>query len=107
MEFIIVIVSVVVLIGLNMFLRSRERNKIIDKGLDPSILNIYEGKPNNIFLYVGIILLGIALGAGSGILLAWGLDLRGDTEELMMLGCIVWIGISCFVCYYVSRVSEK
>jgi hypothetical protein len=105
--FITITLAVALLIGLSLYLRSKERHKMMDKGLDPSLLNIYESKGNNIFLYVGIMLLGTALGATSGILLAWALDERSITEEFMLLGLVVWIGISCFVCYYVSRAKEK
>lgn len=103
----IIVAAVTLLIGLDLFLRSRERQKMIDKGLDPSLMNIYETKRGNIFLYIGIMLLGVALGATSGILLALALDARGETEEFMLLGLLVWIGISCFVCYYVSRSKDK
>lgn len=107
MAFIIIVIAVAVLIGLNLYLRSKERHKMLDKGLDPSLLEIYETRRSNLFLYAGIILLGVALGAISGLLIAKILDARGVTEEFMLLGLITWGGISCFVCYYVSRAKDK
>jgi hypothetical protein len=107
MELMIIVIAIVLLIAFSLYLRSRERHKMIDKGMDPSLLNIYETRGTHIFLYVGIMLMGTALGAASGILLAWVLDERSITEEFMLLGLIVWIGISCFVCYYVSRSKDK
>ena len=107
MELIVIVIAVASLIGLSLYLRSKERHKMMDKGLDPSLLEIYENKGSNIFLYVGIMLLGSVLGFSSGGLLAWALDQRGVTEEYMILGLITGIAISCFVCYYVSRSKDK
>lgn len=40
-------------------LRSKERRSLIEKGLDPSLINIYTSSAGkNIFLFGGIILLG-------------------------------------------------
>src|SRR3990170_1485266 len=94
--------------GYNLYLRSKERHKMIDKGLDPSLANIYqkERSYSNVFLYVGILLFGIALGICSGVILGRALKLPGETKELIVLSLIVWTGISCIICYYLSRYKK-
>lgn len=61
----------------------------------------------NIFLYIGILLLGIALGLTSGVLMARALEIQGETNEMIVLALIVWVGISCIACYFLSRYLNK
>jgi len=101
----LLIVSVTLLIGYNMYLNWIERRNIVKMGLDPSLLNIFQKKRNysKAFLYTGILLFGITLGISSGIILAKVFKQPGETKEFIILGLIVWTGISCIVCYFLSR----
>jgi hypothetical protein len=113
MEIVFIIIgtlaSVTLLSGYNLYLRSKERHKLIDKGLDPSLVNIYQKDRtySNVFLYVGILLLGTAMGISSGVILGRSLQLPGETKELIVLSLIVWTGVSCIICYYLSRFKDK
>jgi transcriptional regulator with XRE-family HTH domain len=56
-----------------------------------------------VFLSIGILALGIALGVSTGVIVARILDLDGETNEMIVLSLIVWIGISCIACYFLSQ----
>ena len=80
---------------------------MIEKGLDPSLLNIYSSQSGRkLFLYAGILLLSVAIGIITGIILASVLKIPGETKECILLSTIISIGLSFFVCYYLSR-NEK
>lgn len=69
------------------------------------LLSNYIAKRNygNVFLHIGILLLGIALGIITGVLLARSLELEGETNEMIVLSLIVWVGIACIGCFFLSR----
>ena len=73
------------------------------------LLRNYAAKRNysNVFLYIGILFLGIALGIISGVLLARSLKLGGETNEMIALSIIVWVGLSCIGCFFLSRYLGK
>lgn len=106
MEYSIIISSLIasaaiVLIFRNYY-RSKERRALIEKGLDPSLVNIYSGRNSrNVFLYSGIILLGIALGILTGIILAVVFTSRQEAEDFILLSVLIVTGISLLVCYYI------
>ena len=97
------IVSVTALVALRLIQKSNERKAMIEKGLDPSLVNIYSKTSSRIFLYAGIFLFGGVLGILTGILLAGILKMPGETKELVILSIIIFTAISCFVCYQLSR----
>jgi hypothetical protein len=98
------IASVAVLASVYLLTRYKERKAMIEKGLDPSLVNIYsKNNYHSLFLYAGILLLGIAMGILTGISLAKFLQTPGETKELIIISLIVWLGISCIICYYLSR----
>ncbi len=85
-------------------LRSKERRSLIEKGLDPSLINIYTSSAGkNIFLFGGIILLGVAIGIITGILLATVFKMPGETKEFMWLSVLISTGIALFICHTLSR----
>lgn len=97
------IVSVAVIIVFRSYYRSKERRALIEKGLDPSLVNIYPVRYNRkIFLYSGILLLGVALGIIIGITLALIFTSRTAAEDFILLSVLVTTGISLFVCYHIS-----
>lgn len=73
------------------------------------LLSSYVAKRNygHVFLYTGILLLGIALGFITGVLLAKSLALGGETNEMIVLSLIVWVGIACIACFFLSRYLVK
>ena len=99
----VIILSLAMLSGLRRYYKSRERRSMIEKGLDPSLVNIYDDKSNKkVFLFAGIFLLGLAIGIITGIVLAGLLKLPGETKELILLSVIISMGISSFICYRLS-----
>lgn len=99
-----VIVAAAILIAARQYYKSKERRALIEKGLDPSLVNIYSSRSGRkLFLYAGIILLGTAIGIITGILLASLLKTPGETKELILLSSLVITGLSLFVCYHLSR----
>ncbi|RPD40159.1 hypothetical protein EG028_16025 [Chitinophaga barathri] len=77
---------------------------MIEKGLDPSLVNIYSTKfGRKLFLYGGILFLGAALGIITGILLAAVFKMPGETKEFILLSTLIYTGLSLFVCYYLSQ----
>ncbi len=97
------IFCVAILIGLRQYNKSKERRSMIEKGLDPSLVDIYSHKNNRkIFLYAGILLLGVALGIITGIILAGLFKLHGETKELIVLSIIIFTGLSLFICHRLS-----
>ncbi len=97
------IFSAAVVIIFRSYYRSRERRALIEKGLDPSLVNIYSNNNSrNIFLYSGIILLGIALGILTGITLAILFTSRQEAEDFILLSVLIITGISLLVCYRIS-----
>ncbi len=104
----ILIISVTVITVFNQYNKSQERRSMLEKGLDPSLVNIYPKRNRNLlFLYTGIILLGFALGIITGILMAGLLRTPGETKELIGLSVIIFTGFSCFTCYYISRKASE
>lgn len=73
------------------------------------ILQHYSLKNNQgtIFLYVGIILIGIALGVLFGIYLAKYFKLNTESNEMIALSLTIWLGISFIFCYYLSIKLKK
>ena len=103
-----IIVSLAILFGLRQYLRSKERRAMIEKGLDPSLTEIYSKKDSSrFFLFAGVLLLGIAIGIITGIGLASLFKMHGETKEFIVLSVIIFTGISSFVCYYLSRDNNK
>jgi hypothetical protein len=97
------IVSVAAVLIFRSYYRSKERRALIEKGLDPSLVNIYSDRNSrNIFLYAGILLLGVALGILSGITLAIIFTSRQNAEDFILLSTLIITGISLLVCYYIS-----
>ena len=97
------IVSVAVTVILRSYYKSKERRALIEKGLDPSLVNIYSGKNSRkIFLISGILLLGVALGIITGILLASLFKTPTETKEFILLSVLIITGISLFVCHHIS-----
>lgn len=98
------IVSVAALVMWRQYLQAKERRAMIERGLDPALVDIASRKKSGrIFLYSGIMLLGIALGTIAGIIFAGILDIPGETKECIVLSLIIFSGLSCFTCYYLSR----
>lgn len=98
------IVSVTAMAALRQYLKSKERRLLIEKALDPSLVNIYSNKAGRkIFLFIGIFSLGIALGIITGIILATILKAPGETKEFIFLSLLIFAGASGFVCYYLSK----
>lgn len=97
------IVSAAVVIIFRSHYRSKERRALIEKGLDPSLVNIYSDRNSrNIFLYAGIILLGVALGILTGITLAVIFASRQSAEDFILLSTLIITGISLLICYHIS-----
>jgi len=103
------IASVALIICTRFYYRSKERNALIEKGMDPSLVNIYSrsSAQGNFFLFAGILLLGVAMGISTGIILAKLLKTPGETKELIILSLIIWTGISCILCYFLSREKSE
>lgn len=100
----LIIISTAVLIALRQYYKSKERRAMIEKGLDPSLVNIYsKGIGRKIFLFAGILSLGLALGIVTGIILATLFKTPGETKELILLSVLVFVGLSFFVCYYLWK----
>lgn len=100
--------SFAILFALRQYNRSKERRAMIEKGLDPSLIDIYSSKLGaRTFLFAGIILLGVAIGIIAGITLAAVFKTPGETKEFILLSTIVCTGLSCFACYYLSRDKTK
>jgi uncharacterized membrane protein YbjE (DUF340 family) len=100
----VLILSIAAIVALRQLNRSKERRAMIEKGLDPSLVNIYSNNNSRrIFLYIGILLLGGAIGMITGILLAGLFKMPGETKEFILMSMIIFLGISCFVCYALSR----
>jgi hypothetical protein len=98
------IVSVAVVLVFNSYYRSKERRALIEKGLDPSLVNIYSNRNfGKIFLYCGILLLGVALGILTGIALAVIFASRQSAEDYILLSVLIITAISLLVCYYISE----
>lgn len=98
------IISTTVLIALRQYYKSKERRAMIEKGLDPSLVNIYsKGIGRKIFLFAGILSLGVALGIVTGIILATLFKTPGETKELILLSVLIYTGLSFFVCYYLWK----
>ena len=103
MVFTSLIVSIAVIVIFRSYYSSKERRAMIEKGLDPSLVNIYsDTNSRKIFLYSGIILLGVALGIITGITLAILFTSRQDAEDFILLSVLIITGISLLVCYYIS-----
>ena len=99
----VLIISVSVIVILRDYFKSKERRTLIEKGLDPSLVNIYSDKSSRkFFLYCGIILLGVALGMITGITLAIIFTSRQNAEDFLLISVLVTTGISLLVCYYLS-----
>jgi|GEM_PF-3131364 len=99
-----IILAATMLAALRQQHRSKERRALIEKGLDPSLVNIYSsGTGKKIFLLGGIILLGAALGIITGILLAGIFKMPGETKEFILLSVLILGGISLFACHYLLR----
>lgn len=97
------IVSVAVVVIFRSYYRSKERRALIEKGLDPSLVNIYSDRNSRkIFLYAGILLLGVALGTLTGIILAVIFTSRQSAEDFILLSVLIITGISLLVCYHIS-----
>lgn len=97
------IVSVAIIVIFRSYYRSKERRALIEKGLDPSLVNIYSDRNSrNIFLYAGILLLGVALGILTGITLAVIFASRQSAEDFILLSTLIITGISLLVCYHIS-----
>jgi putative effector of murein hydrolase len=97
------IVSVAVILIFQSYYRSKERRALIEKGLDPSLVNIYSNTNfRKLFLFAGIITLGVALGILTGIALAIIFTSRQDAEDFILLSVLIITGISLLVCYYLS-----
>ena len=108
MEFSLIIITLIIAIALLLALRQyfyfKERKAMIGKGLDPAMVEIAtQKKTGKAFLYTGIMLLGIALGILSGILIAGWLNIPTETKECILLSVIVFTGLSSFMCYLLSR----
>lgn len=98
------IVSVAVIVILRSYYRSKERRALIEKGLDPSLVNIYPGRNSRkIFLFSGILLMGVALGIITGILLASLFKRPTETKEFILISVLIITGISLFVCYHLNE----
>lgn len=97
------IVSIAAIIIFRSYYRSKERRSLIEKGLDPSLINIYPVRySRKTFLFAGILLLGVALGMIIGITLAIIFTSRQDAEDFILLSVLITTGISLLVCYYLS-----
>lgn len=97
------IVSIAVVLIFRSYYRSKERRSLIEKGLDPSLVNIYSDRNSRkIFLYSGILLLGVALGILTGITLAVIFTSRQEAEDFILLSVLIITGISLLVCYQLS-----
>jgi hypothetical protein len=102
------IVLTALLAAFYLHIRAKERRMMLEYGLDPSLINIYsKNNGGMVFLFIGIILLGIAMGVSTGILLARRLNIPGETKELIILSLIIFTGISCVLCYYLSRYRSR
>jgi len=98
-----IILAATILTAMRQHHRSKERRALIEKGLDPSLVNIYSpGAGKKMFLLGGIILLGAALGIITGILLASIFKTPGETKEFILLSVLILGGISLFVCHSLS-----
>lgn len=99
-----IIISIAVLLSFRQYYRSKERRAMIEKGLDPSLVNIYsKGIGRKIFLFAGILSFGVALGIITGIILATIFKTPGETKELILLSVLIFTGLSFFVCYYLGK----
>lgn len=97
------IVSLAIIVIFRSYYRSKERRALIEKGLDPSLVNIYSGRINRkLFLFSGILLLGVAFGIITGITLALLFTSRNEAEDFILLSVLISTGISLLVCYYIS-----
>lgn len=100
----VLIVSVAAIVIFRNYYKSKERRALIEKGLDPSLVNIYSDRNSRkIFLYSGILLMGVALGFITGITLALIFTSRQDAEDFILLSVLIVTGISLLVCYYISQ----
>ena len=98
------IISIAAIIVLGQFHKSKERRAMIERGLDPSLVDIYSNNNSKrIFLYAGILLLGCAIGIITGILLASAFKTPGETKEFIFMSVTIFTGLSCFTCYLLSR----
>lgn len=98
------IIAITLLLCLWQYFQFKERKAMIEKGLDPALVDVAtQKKTGKSFLYAGIMLLGIALGILSGILIAGWLNIPGETKECILLSVIVFTGLSSFICYLLSR----
>ncbi|MFT3677401.1 MAG: hypothetical protein QM781_16000 [Chitinophagaceae bacterium] len=99
-----IILSATILAAIRQQVRSKERRALIEKGLDPSLVNIYpSGTGRNIFLFGGIILLAVAIGIITGMLLASIFKMPGETKEFILLSVLISAGISLFICHSLLR----
>jgi hypothetical protein len=98
------VIAVTVLLSFRQYYRSKERSILIEKGLDPSLLNIYSaGQGRKLFLYGGILCLGLAIGIIMGIILATIFKTPGETKEFILLSTLICLGISFFACYHLGH----
>jgi hypothetical protein len=99
------IILTALLIAFYLHTRSRERKIMLEYGLDPSLINLYSKKSSGgvAFLFIGIILLGVATGISTGVFLAQAMKMPGETKELVILCLIISIAVSCILCFYLSR----
>lgn len=107
MEYTIILITLILsataIVILQNHHRSKERRALIEKGLDPSLVNIYSNtNGRKIFLYAAILLLGVALGIIIGITLAIIFTSRQNAEDFILLSVLITTGISLYVCYHIS-----
>lgn len=98
------IVATAILIAARQYFKSKERRAMIEKGLDPSLVNIYASNTGRkLFLFAGIFFLAVALGIVTGIILATLFKTPGETKEFIYLSVLIYAGLSFFACFYLSR----
>lgn len=86
------------------YLRSRERQMIIEKGLTPEQINeMFKSKRNPyIWLKLGLITVGTGLGVGFGVTA----EQAGLNEGLIPLSVITFIGLGFVAAFFVARKFE-
>ncbi len=87
------------------YFRSRERQMMIEKGLDPEqIAELFRSKRNPYtWLKLGVIIIGAGLGIGFGVML----DDAGYSTGIVPLFIITLTGVGFVAAFFVSRKYEK
>ncbi len=99
----IIFFTISVVISLLIYYRSRERQMLIEKNLDPSqIKDFYQRKKINstIWLKLGIISIAFGIGLAVGNILY---EIYPNSEYLIAFGIFIFTGIGSIISYFVSK----